>query len=302
MHNQETTSKHTANIMAESWQRFINEWDRLSDEVSKLHKDDFWVSSSLIRTRVLPTIAAVAVLLTLIYVLALSALPKMTTPIRRFKACYQIVNAIFNLSVGIVGIYQEYWILPTLPCFGQDSILKIAGNASELYHVSAMQLGYQLWALPVGIWHVAESKEMLMHHIAVVVVTSCSGFLNLGFRYYTPYFYGIMELSSLPLTMMNVFKDNKEWIEKYPKVYLIIRGTFSVSFLFIRVYMCAFRWPIFLRDNFLVFWTSDMGLVKLYFLIQWSLASFLAYLQLFWAVLVVKGMLKVLLPNKKKLT
>jgi hypothetical protein len=206
---------------------------------------------------------------------------------------------LFNLCVGALGLYLEYWVLPTLPCFDGPSIDKILGNENELYLVSAMQLGYQIWAIPVGVFYVRESPEMIMHHLAVVVSTSLSGFLTIGFRYYTPFFYGVMELSSLPLSIMNSFKDNPEWIKKYPGVYGMTRVVFALSFFLIRVILCLWKWPVFLMDNFLVFYTRELGIMKGYFFVQWGLASLLAYLQLYWASLILKGLVKTVSPSKK---
>ncbi len=249
-----------------------------------------------------PAMAIVAVTCTLVYMVSFSILeqrvPKDTLAVNKTKICYQITNVCFNLSVGIVGLYLEYWILPTLSSFHGSSIDRMSLNHEELYLVSAMQLGYQCWAIPVGILYVGESSEMIMHHFAVVISTSLSGFMTVGFRYYTPFFYGIMELSSLPLSLMNAFKDNPEWIKKYPAAYDATRLSFAVCFFTIRVILCASRWPPFLWNNFIFMYTRKLGWYKLYLIVQWSLAAFLAYLQLFWASLIAKGIFKTV-TNKK---
>jgi len=281
-------------------------WSELKEGIAKMHELPIFLPDEFIRSTVLPAIGFVAVVLTVIYVISSSILAKYLPgipPERRTKICYQITNVIFNIVVGSVGLHFEYWILPTLASFHGTSLDRLAFN-KELYLVSAMQLGYQLWAIPVGVLLVGESFEMILHHLAVVICTSMSGSMTVGFRYYTPFFYGIMELSSLPLSLMNSFKDNPEWIKKYPGTYEIIRGIFAVSFLAIRVVMCATRWPPFLRDNFIFMYTSeDTGFYKVYLVVQWSLAAFLAYLQLFWASLILKGFYKMMAgekPKKKK--
>lgn len=250
----------------------------------------------------LPAIVLVAVTCTIIYMVSFNIVeknvPKDSSAINKTKISYQITNVFFNLSVGMVGLYLEYWILPTLSCFHGTSLDRISFNHEELYLVSAMQLGYQFWAIPVGIFYVGESSQMIMHHFAVVISTSLSGFMTVGFRYYTPFFYGIMELSSLPLSLMNAFKDNPEWIKKYQVAYNITRLVFAVCFLLIRVVLCASRWPPFLWDNFIFMYTRQLGWYKLYLLVQWSLAAFLAYLQLFWGFLIVKGIFKMATHDK----
>ena len=213
--------------------------------------------------------------------------------------CYQITNVIFNFCVGLVGLYLEYRVLPTLSSFHGTILDRMSLDHEELYLVSAMQLGYQVWAIPVGLLHVGESTQMILHHWAVVISTSMSGFMTVGFRYYTPFFYGVMELSSLPLSFMNAFKDNPEWIKKYPSVYAFTRFLFAACFLLIRVVFCATRWPPFLWTNFIFLYTRPLGWYKLYLVVQWSLAVFLAYLQLYWAFLIIKGVYNVATQKQK---
>jgi hypothetical protein len=193
-------------------------------------------------------------------------------------------------------------VLPSLDVYGGPSVDKILGLEKELYLVSAFQLGYQLWAIPVGILHVKETTSMIVHHFAVLVSTSMTGFLSIGFRYYSPFFYGVFELSSVPLSLMNSFKNSPELQRKYPLVDAWSRNLFAVSFLLIRIVLCFSRWPVFLRDNFIVLYTREMGFYKLYMVVQWSLAAFLAILQPYWAILILKGIVKVLTvgDGKKK--
>jgi hypothetical protein len=280
----------------------ISEWPRLTEAISELHNEPVFLPESYIKGTLLPAVFMVAITLTIFYLITFQFVDKIVPAdadaIKKSKVCYQITNICFNLCVGSLGLYIEYWVLPSLPVYNGSSVDKILGLVDETYLLSALQLGYQMWAIPVGIFYVHESSEMILHHLAVVVATSMSGFLTVGFRYYISFFYGVMELSSLPLSVMNVFKDNPEWKKKHPKAFEISRNVFAISFLWIRVYLCAYRWPIFLRDNFIVMYTREMGIHKVYLFVQWSLASLLAYFQLFWASLILKGFLKLIFPAK----
>ena len=279
-----------------------SEWSRLSELLSTYHDLPTFLPEEYIKHQLLPAVLIVAVCCTIVYVIALIIVeryvPAKEDALKKAKVCYQITNILFNLCVGSLGLYIEYVILPSHPISKAPSYERAIGLVDETYLLSALQLGYQIWAIPVGFFHVNESIEMLFHHLAVVISTSLSGFLTIGFRYYVSFFYGVMELSSLPLSVMNSFKDNKEWQKKFPKGYMISRVIFAASFLYIRVYLCAFKWPVFLRDNFIVFYTKEMGIFKFYFFVQWSLAAFLAYLQLFWASLILKGIFKMIFPKK----
>ena len=279
-----------------------NEWQRLVNDISQVHQEPIFVSADVIKGRLLPSIVIIAILLTILYIASFSIVHKFVSPDvsakRKSKVCYQITNICFNVVIGSVGVYLEYWVLPTLSVDESSRVGKIIGHEKELFMVSALQLGYQLWAIPIGVFYVGESTEMILHHLAVVVSGFTSGFLSIGFRYYCPFFYGIMELSSLPLSVMNSFKDNPEWIEKYPKAYELSRAIFAISFLTIRNVMCASRWPWFLRDNAIVFYTKEMGLYKIFMFVQVSLAFFLAYLQLLWGSIIIRNILKTFVTSK----
>jgi len=156
-----------------------------------------------------------------------------------WKASYQITNLLVNLSLGLSGIYVHVFRLH----HSAPVLYKIIGYPN--YKTFALgQIGYQLWALPMGALFVDESPAMLVHHVAVICVASTSAFLKCGFRYYTPYFYGLIEISSVPLSVMNSFKNNKKWIEKFPRMYSAVRLMFAVSFLLVRVIL----WTPFYLD------------------------------------------------------
>ena len=124
---------------------------------------------------------------------------KQAASLAAWKASYQITNLLVNFTLGCLGFYYQTHI----PWLGSESIMnKIVGYEHvKLFAIG--QVGYQLWALPMGIFFVGETKGMLIHHVAVVCVGSVSTFVHSGFRYYTPYFYGIIEISSVPLSIMN---------------------------------------------------------------------------------------------------
>ena len=279
------------------------QWSRMTEAISKYHDEPIFLPESYIKGTLLPAVFTITAVLTIIYLITCQFVHKIVPAdadaVKKSKVCYQITNVLFNIAVGSLGLYIEYWILPNHHKYTGPSYERATGLTYETYLLSAMQLGYQLWAIPVGVFYVHESFEMIMHHMAVVVSTSMSGFLTIGFRYYVSFFYGVMELSSIPLSIMNSIKGEPQWMRRFPNAFHLSRVIFALSFLFIRVYLCAYRWPIFLRDNFIVLYTREMDLFKAYLFVQFSLASLLAYLQLFWAMLILRGILKMFLGKPK---
>ena len=124
--------------------------------------------------KILPAIFIIAAVLTVIYVVSFNFVDKIIPPdapaVKKSIICYQITNICFNIVIGAMGLYLEYWVLPKDPSL----LERILGLENEVYIMSAMQLGYQVWALPVGFLFVNEDFSMLLHHSAVVVNSSPS--------------------------------------------------------------------------------------------------------------------------------
>lgn len=299
-----TAFPHPWKIVKETW----TDWDRLMGDISAMQSDEpFWVPKSHFFNEMVPAIVGTAITCAIIYTISFRFLvdkifPKedMTKRSRKSKAAVQITNMIFNSIIGSLGIYNEFWVLPTLPAYNiadaaattaaTTHLDRIPGHEEYFYLMSAMQFGYQMWAFPTGVFVIREPFEMILHHLAVIFASTASGFTKFGFRYYTPYFYGIMELSSVPLAVMNAFKDSPTLMKRYPFPYLVARALFSFGFLHVRIYMWYFRGPIFLRDSFFVSYTKQCHwILKTFMLSQWGFCMILGVLIHWWAYLVLKG-------------
>ena len=214
---------------------------------------------------------------------------------KKRKVCYQLTNLLNNSGLGLAGLYYEFQMQKeaTTP---QETV---SGNL-HLVFFSAWQLGYQLWAIPVGIFFVKESPPMLLHHFTVIMVSSMSGFLDNGLRYWTPFFYGLIELSSVPLAVMNAFKENKRLIALYPLHYQRVRLLFAVSFLYLRVVMFVPRHCMYLRDQALLWMDSELFWYRVFMAACWISSVILLFLQLYWAIIIVKGILSMQHKDLKK--
>jgi hypothetical protein len=272
------------------------------------------------------------------------------TKTQQRKLCYQITNCCINFGFGCLGLYYEYYYsndyhdehqknhnnynptasqqqhstiqIPTVlsaeSASAQQyySLEQTVAGYNHVIYLSAGQIGYQLWAILVGIYIVPEPFSMLLHHCTVIVCASMSGFLTYGFRYWTPFFYGIVEWSSVPLAIMNAFKDHPHTLQRYyPRAYVATRYIFAISFLYIRICMFIPRKYCFLRDQILL-WTSihhvqhrsttntttsastssssfndnTIVLYQCYMSIVSISALFLLILQSYWAILILKGL------------
>lgn len=213
------------------------------------------------------------------------------------KLAYQMTNGITNTGLGLMGLYYQYVVLP------QDvpTQQRIEGM-HELYILGACQIGFQLWSIAMGVFWVQESTQMLIHHGAVILASSKSVFMTNGFRYYAPVALGMTELSSVPLSVMNSFKDNAAWREAYPQAYLASRLIFSLTFLIIRIGIFVPQHLEYLRYSFLMNYfaeTHHVGLLyRFYMAVAWVGTVFLLALQLYWGSLIVNGLSKHVLKMK----
>jgi hypothetical protein len=206
-----------------------------------------------------------------------------------WKASYQLTNLLVNFFLGSMGIYHE--LLSSSSTESPSTQDKITGYI-PIKHFATIQIAYQLWALPIGILFIGEQTSMIVHHIAVICVASTSTFLTCGFRYFIPFFYGVIEISSVPLSVMNGFKNNPDWIERYPSLYGNVRLVFGITFLVVRVVLWTpFYWD-FISLATMLWWSTEVGGTKVILGVFNAASVVLTLLQYFWAGKIVSAMVK----------
>ena len=80
--------------------------------------------------------------------------------------------------------------------------------------------------------------SMIIHHILAFMFSL--NILHPFGHYFVIFYFGIIELTNIPLTVMDVFKYFKHWKEKYPLANQITRYVFAISFILLRLII----WPI----------------------------------------------------------
>lgn len=211
----------------------------------------------------------------------------------QLQTSYSVTSLVVNGLLAGMGIYHFYFTLPNTATASE----RIAGY-EELGMLSAIIVAYNLWALPVGLV-LQERTEMILHHIAVLIVASLPAFFTNGFRYFTPFFFGLIETSSVPLVLMNAFRQNPELDREYPITSLITGGSFAVSFIVTRVIMWMPQSFDFVRLAALLCYTSDSFGGRAILGAGILTNVFLTALQLFWARKIISGVMNVLLLSKR---
>mmetsp|Transcript_23451 Transcript_23451/g.46221 ORF Transcript_23451/g.46221 Transcript_23451/m.46221 type:complete len:280 (-) Transcript_23451:114-953(-) len=155
-------------------------------------------------------------------------------------------------------------------------------------HILVPMTIYQFWNFFICLFLKEFSDwESLIHHI----LTTAVSFFGMGpiFQYYGAFFCGCTELSTVPLTAVDIFKKFPRFRDQFATLNSVSRITFAASFLFLRV---AY-WPViavfFWKDAFallqsgeqkstfvvLLFLVSNMGLTLLQFMWGKKILGFL---------------------------
>merc|ERR1719162_2958404 len=130
--------------------------------------------------------------------------------------------------------------------------------------------------------------QHLVHHGSSVVICLVAlfngphGFL----MYQAPFFFGVSEISSLPLAFMDLFRYSKELSDKHPTIKEAMSVSFASLFL---VFRCVY-WPFVTVD----FWMSMYASTAPWWLkATWYFFNVgLTLLQYYWGYLIVKAIIK----------
>lgn len=289
------------NAVSVVWNRYQEEYNEIKNLYAELPK---WVDETHIRQDLIPTIGAAAIIITIVFGFNTLLLKRRRENLQNpYKAAYQLTNLMVNFTLGVLGVYFHYktrvYDISELP------MTDLAVGNLEVYPVASLQFGYNLWAIPVGLFVVQESPVMILHHVSVIVTSFMTLFLPLGYRYFAPFMFGILEISSVPLAVMNAFKDHAALRDGYPQAFKIIRVVFAVTFLYV-------RWYLYLPIKYDYLRLYGMGVLCTprksspwliyYTSIVWLASFFLLILQLFWGIKISKALVKIIISsnNNKK--
>lgn len=295
----DTVKKNVIQAFNETNKNKDSSWYLLGEKLSRLHSDPIVMPKTFLEQRGLEIFIVIIVCI-LLHFMILSVLKRnrpVSKEIEYWRESTQLLNMVVNFYLGMLGIYYHVFLRTS----ADAKSLENTANQWEHFAIFGVgQAGYQLWSIAVGIFKIKEPLTMIMHHISVVCVALISVVFANGFRYYTAFFYGVAEISSVPLAMMNIFKNNPSLAQRHPTWNLIIKLTFAVSFLSVRVIFWAPLMSTFLRLSYSLSSTCPTMLCFVYLRLFMLCATFLSLLQLFWAWKIIKGLLLMTGLMKKK--
>lgn len=218
----------------------------------------------------------------------------------RHMLAYRFTNMIVCAAMGVLGVYGELVIIPHVVAArdadsssgsssSHTNVADFVQGLDDHYYMASNMIAFQLWAVIVGHYYVNESPVMMAHHVATITCCIMFGTFTNGFRYYCFYYGGVWEISSIPLALMNTWKDHPKWRERYPTINLLVRAVFAFSFLWLRLWVGMPKCLSYTTDLFSVFLASADKpiLLQLFLLMLFVLSVFLTLLQVYWGVLIV---------------
>eukprot|EP00545_Synedropsis_sp_CCMP1620_P001187 CAMPEP_0119014052 /NCGR_PEP_ID=MMETSP1176-20130426/9328_1 /TAXON_ID=265551 /ORGANISM="Synedropsis recta cf, Strain CCMP1620" /LENGTH=291 /DNA_ID=CAMNT_0006967187 /DNA_START=14 /DNA_END=889 /DNA_ORIENTATION=- len=273
------------------------------ERIQQLGELPTFASKEHIQNELIPGTILSAVLVSILFVVSQVGVKRLTpkgTATFINDSAYLITTLVVNMACGIMGVYYYMQIEEADP-----SVDTMVLGSRIIVPLACLQVGKNIWAFPIGLTLFDETPAMLAHHVSVILVVTTSAVMTTGFGYFGPILFGILEWSSVPYAVMTFFKLNPAYIKSYSGVYSLVRFIFAIVFLYVRWYLTLpAMWSMLRLVGFRVYTLYEEGAPSTiaFFLLgfTWIATLFLAVLQVFWGVLIVKGVVKTVVKPKKK--
>merc|ERR1712060_1006135 len=205
-----------------------------------------------------------------------------------------LTNLIVNVFFSAFGIYY-YSILPP-----RSEMKDVVFGCNDQVLFANSMFGYQIWSFLMEIFIMRKINGMLLHHFFAGCTSLITIICSIGFRFDGHFYFGLVELSSVPLAFVNIMKNNPSLMEKHAKLYFYLRLSFAVSFLILRIFMFIPRMANFQRLTY--FLSGQCPSFYCFFpLMVFRLCGIvLVFLQCVWGIKIVRGIFKAFLPKRYK--
>ncbi|KAK3287844.1 hypothetical protein CYMTET_4663 [Cymbomonas tetramitiformis] len=208
------------------------------------------------------------------------------------KAAHQIISLVDHSICGLYGAYL--WIFEAGAI--EDKAYEYLEGAAVLLQANFC---FQVYDLLASLFIKDFRKpEMIAHHLVTAVLawwTITGPYLH----YYSIFFVGCGEVSSIPLVFVDTFKHFPDVGKRVPTFDVVCKGLFALLFVPIR---CIY-WPLVSFE----FWQLSLHLLNTQtahntpIVISFLAANvFLTFLQEYWGYLVYRGVRKMLSGSDKK--
>lgn len=168
---------------------------------------------------------------------------------------------------------------------------RVFGSCSALKNVCYVFLSYNIYSTFISIY----LKKWLMcaHHIGAISIIYYNFNIQL-FHYYLLFYGGATCFSSVILCVIDTFKNNNDLIYKYPKIYTILRFLFTISFIYLRLFL----WNIYnltvYPDILYIYRAKEYQHLQNNMIIYFLIITLFTILQIYWVYKIICGCLKYL--------
>jgi hypothetical protein len=204
-----------------------------------------------------------------------------------FLYSYNLTSIISYLIVSGLSLYSYYSGEMQQLSLTFDN--RITGEISTGYLLGITYIGYDIYALIISIY--LKNWTICFHHIGMIYMIYFT--INYQVYYYYLIFYaGVTSISTIPLSFINIFKEEPDLKEKYPNIYQFNRYLFTILFIYIRIFMLA-KYNYYLNNDIYIAFYIDKYQSMRYILVSFSILNILfTILQLIWCKIIIKGLIK----------
>ena len=173
-----------------------------------------------------------------------------------------------------------------------DRLYSLSQPAWEL---NRFMVGFQLYDLCSSALEPSLRKAEHLAHHSSTMLTAMGGAAFGGpyFTFYSAFFFGFTEVSSVPLAFVDLFRQLPKLANLFPIFNELSRTLFAVSFLIIRVgcfpYLMVTKWW---PDVAAAYSAGDVRCPGYTFAWMIFSSTFLTFLQLFWGYKIIRVVLK----------
>ena len=213
--------------------------------------------------------------------------PKMFRP-KPFLAAFEFVSAVPLAFCALYGV--KVW------CSGELDGLITPHDRLYAYNTGGetilkCNLAFQLWDFIVSLFHAKlRAPEFLAHH-AMAALLSYWGIALPYCHYYAVFYFGLSELSSVPLALVDLCKFFPELARLVPGLDIAAKTLFAVLFIAVRDVAWAFVTVSVWRDS-VVSYTAGDAPFKHVLVAVLVINVFFTALQLVWTKKLIEGIVR----------
>jgi hypothetical protein len=231
-----------------------------------------------------------------------------------YKTAVQLTHLVVNCTLAAAGLYCWYGPASTRPPRWEDcSLLDRWTGFQQFAYFSNIMISYNVWSSYASrtVWG-HEDALMTCHHIMVCIIGCLSSYTYYGWNYYAPFFFGVIEISSVPLSLLNAFNIRQDWVKAMPMLHLLTKILFALTFIGARVFLWNSNMHLFFKDTWSLIVpptpsssssSSEITistLARVVTLLAGDVpALFLTVLQLFWAFKIIEALVEMLVGGKR---